>query len=76
MPADKLCSKDFRDVKKALIVLHVVNIFSAVFDRLFYSEFPRLIVSVLQFLEFFPNNFCDLRNALMVWDPFDITLTF
>ena len=50
MPADKLCLDDFRDVKEALIMQHVINILP-VLDQLFYPKRASMFVLLLQLLQ-------------------------
>ena len=52
MLAHEFCLDNFRDIKKALVMQHIVNIFLAILDQLFCFEFLRLFVFTMQFLEF------------------------
>ena len=50
MPTDELCLDDFRDVGKALVVQHAVDVLPVVFVQLFYPELLSLLVFRLEFL--------------------------
>ena len=50
MPADELCPDDFRDVKEALVVQHVVNVLP-VLGQLPRPKVASVFVSVLQLLQ-------------------------
>ena len=51
MLADEFCLHDFQDVKKALVMQHVIDVLLIILDQLFGFKFPRLFVFGLQFLE-------------------------
>ena len=51
VPTDKFCLDDFRDVKKALVVQHAVNVFPVLLANLLIGlELPGLLVFGLQFV--------------------------
>ena len=50
MPADELCSDDFRDVGEALVMQHTINILP-VFGQLPRPKLASVFVSVLQLLQ-------------------------
>ena len=51
MPANKLCSGDFRDVREALVVQNAVNVVPALLAELLVgSQLPDLLIFGLQFV--------------------------
>ena len=51
MLVDELCSDDFRDIRKVLVVQDVINVFPVLFIQLFRSEFLSLRIFFLEFLQ-------------------------
>ena len=51
MPTNELYLDNFRDVKEALVMQHIVNILPVVFDQLFRPKFTSVFVFVLQPLQ-------------------------
>ena len=51
MPANKLCPDNFQDIGEALIVQHAVDVISVGIAWLLSSNFPSLVVLILEFLQ-------------------------
>ena len=49
MPSDKFCLDNFRDIGKALVVQHAINVLPIVFDQLFRPKLASIFVFILHF---------------------------
>ena len=52
IPADELYLDNFWNIKKALGKYHAIDIYLAVFEKIFKSKFPPLFIFALQLLQF------------------------
>ena len=51
MPTDEFCSDDFWDVREALVVQDIFDILPVGIAWLLSSNFPSLVVLILEFLQ-------------------------